>query len=108
MGTYDTLIDSKNNLSCQVKIFDKRMRSFKVGEELPLHERNLPQNFSVQLPEWEDCEWVIIRDGKLYKLTDDVGEIILPIYDKWGKLITSLKTTTFNPSSRLSSSFGRE
>lgn len=103
MGTYDTLQDSKNRISCQIKIFSKSFRTYKIGDLLPTRNNGFPLNFTVILPDWEECRFVIIRDGKLYKLTDNEKEVISPIYDKWGGLVSQLTQEKFNPSKRFHS-----
>lgn len=97
LGSYDILEDSKNKISCQVKTFYKRMRVFKIGDKLPIKEGNYPSNFTILLPAWEGCNFVIVKNGCLYKLTNSKRGIIKPFYSKWGKLLLS----DFNPSYRI-------
>lgn len=80
MGLYDTLIDGEK--SCQVKMFDCILATYKPGDEIP----NIRGAFVITFPDYARARFAVIRDGKFEKLVDELTEEEkkLPAYDKWG------------------------
>jgi hypothetical protein len=96
MGMFDTLTDGKKQ--CQVKCFECVMSIYQIGDELPDMDI-YPNNYTIVLPEYEGCKFAIIKDKKLWKLTNVASLTIEPFIDKWGSRISVTKK--FNPSKRI-------
>jgi hypothetical protein len=95
MGIYDTLTDDKR--ACQVKCFESNLFVYHIGDILP-DMGIYPDNYTIVLPEYEGCKFAIVKDRKLWKLTNIVSQTIEPFIDKWGNRIAFTKK--FNPSKR--------
>lgn len=95
MGAFDILRDRTKE--CQVKCFHKNMTIYKIGDELPYLGFDA---YTIVFPEYEGCRFAIIKNKRLWKLTDSSEEIIEPFIDKWGKQVRVTKK--YNPSKRTS------
>lgn len=74
------------------------MSVYQIGDELP-NMGIYPDNYTIILPPYEGCKYAIVKDRKLWKLTNVSSLTIEPFIDKWGNRIAIDKK--FNPSKRI-------
>jgi len=101
MGSYDTLTDGKKD--CQVKCFHSNMTVYTIGDLLPdingtQRMVGTVKSYTIVFPEYEGYKFAIIKNDKLWKLTNSSKEIIEPFIDKWGNDVKVKKK--YNPSKR--------
>lgn len=94
MGSYDVLTNGKKG--CQVKIFHNNMSRYTIGDLLPA--KRIGKSYTIVFPEYESYKFAIVKNRKLWKLTDSSKEIIEPFLDKWGNEVYVKKK--YNPSKR--------
>lgn len=102
MGTFDSFHDQNTKCNAQLKCFANELEHYEVGEEIPVERCGFP-------PTATFCDWggssnkfvakniinenermgifVIVKEGKLEKVTEEEEEIVYPVYDKYGALL---------------------
>lgn len=104
MGVYDCFVGKEEEVnSAQLKTFDCKLKDYKVGDQVPVLKYGYPKSCTF-------CEWggnpdtpfkginvlgletlmgifVIIKDGQLWDVNENIDDIIYPVYDKYGDLL---------------------
>ena len=88
MGLFDSFVYTNiygEKIEVQCKAFENLLSYFHVGDEVgPLGGR---ETYTIALPEYESMAFILVKDGIYIGLTDDVEEIVLPVFSKTGEPI---------------------
>ena len=80
---YTNIYGEKIEVQC--KAFGNALSYFHVGDSVgPLGGR---ETYTIGLPEYESMAFILVKDGIYIGLTDDVEEIVLPVFSKTGEQI---------------------